>query len=181
MSKTQEALLQTRGLNLGSGVHYAEGWLNFDLFEPADGSRCADILGDIYKAEDLFPDDSFQACYMGHFLEHLEWERIPEAMAQVIRVCRPGAPVMAVGPCIVRAAAMNSPQWLIEAIIADPRSTHAGGDHAWTPTEELTRLALERSGFENVTTVPIVGVTPPTWPNPSTAPWQTAAMGVVPS
>jgi hypothetical protein len=179
---TQEALLKTRGLNLGSGVHYAEGWLNFDLYEPADGSRCADVLGSIYEADALFPDDSFVACYMGHFLEHLEWDRIPEAMAQVIRVCRPGATVMAVGPCIIKAAAMKStPQWLIEAIIADPRSAKAGGDHAWTPTEELTRVALEMSGFVDVVTVPIVGVTPPKWPNPSTVDWQTAAMGVVPT
>lgn len=178
--RSRDALLKTRGLNLGSGPHYAEGWVNVDKYAPPEGCREPDLRADVFHLEDYFPEASFQAAYLGHFLEHLRWDRIPLALAQVRHVCAPGASVMAVGPCLYRAIRTSQPQWLIEAIVADPRQKPTGHGHAWTPTEELTRVALEEGGLTNVTTVPIVGVTKPAWPNPSTAPWQTAAMGIVP-
>lgn len=180
MDASRAALLATRGLNLGSGPHYAEGWLNVDLHDPPDGCRKPDYFASVFHLADHFPEDSFEACYLGHFLEHLEWHRIPEALAQVRYVCRPGATVMAVGPCLYRAIATNQPRALLEAIVADPRQEPTGHGHAWTPTADLTREALQIGGLVEVVTVPIVGVTKPTWPNPSTAPWQTAAMGLVP-
>lgn len=87
---------------------------------------------------------------------------------------------MAVGPCLYRAIATGQPRAILEAIVADPRQEPTGHGHAWTPTTDLTREALELGGLTNVATVPIVGVSKPAWPNPSTAAWQTAAMGIVP-
>lgn len=180
MERAREALLETRGLNLGSGTHYAEGWVNVDLWDPGDPYRAPDVQVSVFDLAREFPEDSFGACYLGHFLEHLEWNAIPTAIEEIRAVCRPGATVMAVGPCILRAVATSQPVEILTAILADPRMERNGAGHAWTPTEELTREALERGGLLDVTTVPIVGVTKPTWPNPTTAPWQTAAMGTVP-
>lgn len=175
-----DALAGSRGLNLGSGPHYADGWVNVDLHAPPEGCRPPDLYGSVYQLTDMFPADAFTACYLGHILEHLEWDRIPEALTQVRAVLQPGSPVMAVGPCIYRAVATGQPRWLLEAILADPRTEPNGAGHAWTPTEELTRVALERGGLIDVTTVPVEGVVKPGWPNPSIAPWQTAAIGTVP-
>lgn len=180
MDASRSALLKTRGLNLGSGPHYAEGWLNVDLYDPPAECRKPDYYASVFHLTDHFPEDSFEAAYLGHFLEHLEWKRIPEALAQVRAVCRPGATVMAVGPCLYRAIATGQPRSILEAIVADPRQEPTGHGHAWTPTTDLTREALVLGGLTNVATVPIVGVSKPAWPNPSTAPWQTAAMGIVP-
>ena len=180
MDASRSALLNTRGLNLGSGPHYAEGWLNVDLHDPPEGCRSPDYFASVFDLTEHFPEDSFVAAYLGHFLEHLEWSRIPEALAQVRAVCRPGASVMAVGPCLYRAISTNQPRAILEAIVADPRQALDGHGHAWTPTTDLTREALEAGGLLHVATVPIVGVTKPAWPNPTTAPWQTAAMGIVP-
>lgn len=181
MDRSQEALLQTSGLNLGSGPHYAPGWVNVDVWDAREqGFRGPDVVASVFDLS-VFPDDSFTACYLGHFLEHLPWGRIPEAFREIRRVCRPGATVMAVGPCILRAIQTKQPADLILAIVADPRAhPDDGGAHSWTPTEELTRVALLDGGLTDVFTVPIVGVAKPTWPNPSTAPWQTAAQGTVP-
>lgn len=165
-------------LNLGSGTHYAEGWVNVDLYEPPVGSKFPDVFASIYDLP--FEDDYFAAAYLGHLIEHLVWNDIPDGFAELRRVLKPGATVMVVGPCLYRAIATQQPRFIIEAIVADPRNPPTGHGHAWTPTEELTRLALERGGLVDVTTLGIVGVAPPQWPNPSTAPWQTAAMGRVP-
>ena len=178
-ASAKDALLQTHGLNLGSGPHYAEGWVNVDLHDPPDECRPPDGKVSVFDLADQFPEDSFQAAYVGHFLEHLEWSRIPEALDQVARVVRPGGTVMVVGPCIVRAAMTKQPDWLIEAILADPRTEPTGHGHAWTPTAALTLEAVQ-SVFPDAFTVPIVSVAKPAWPNPSTAPWQTAVQAQVP-
>lgn len=180
MQRARDALLQTRGLNVGSGPHYAEGWVNVDLYDPPEGSRPPDVKASVYDLHATFPEHSFRAAYLGHFLEHLVWDEIPVALAQVRKALVPGAAVMAVGPCIIRAARTRQPDWLLEAILADPRESPTGHGHAWTPTEALTIEAMKGGGLEDVIAVPIVGVTPPHWPNPSTAPWQTAVMGTVP-
>lgn len=171
-------------LNLGSGPHYADGWLNVDLHDPPEGYRKPDYYADVYHLSDHFEAGTFTAVYLGHFLEHLEWGRIPDALDQIRKVAKPGAVVMAVGPCILRTIRYHpSSVDLIKAILADPEATAnaaPGCCHEWTPTEYLTRRALERGGLIDVVTVPVVGVTKPQWPNPSTAQWQTAAQGLVP-
>ena len=179
-TSAKDALLQTSGLNLGSGPHYAEGWVNVDLYDPPPECRPADVKASVFELDETFPAASFRAAYVGHFLEHLEWSRIPDALAQIAKVVQPGGTVMFVGPCIVKAAQTKQPDWLIEAILADPRVEPTGHGHAWTPTAALTLEAVQ-TVFPTAFHVPIVSVAPPAWPNPSTASWQTAVQAQVPA
>lgn len=167
-----------RRLTLGSGTHYAEGWVNFDLYSPGEGFREPDVRGSVFSLP--FPDAVFDQVYAGHFLEHLEWDAVPDALLEVRRVCAPGAVVMVVGPCVERAVKTKQPQWLLEAIVAHWGGAPGAG-HAWTPTEMLTVQALESSKlFETVKPLPVYLVDWPEWPNPSLAEWQCAVGATVP-
>jgi hypothetical protein len=103
-------------------------------------------------------------------------------LAEIRRVMAPGAEAVAVGPCIHRAMATGQPQWLVQAILCDPRTVdvHPGVHHAWTATEELTAEAMRLGGFTDVSVLDVQSVVPPTWPNPSQAPWQCAVRAVAP-
>ena len=155
-----------QGLNVASGTHYAPGWLNFDLL-PQDQ---LDLRASIFDLP--FPSSSFSRVYLGHVLEHLEWHSVPAALTEVRRVTRDRGTVMVVGPCIERAVKTTQPQWLLDAIVADPPGTGPGG-HAWTATEHLTVLAIQAAGLP-AQAVPVASVDRPEWPNPSTAAWQCA-------
>lgn len=163
-----------RNLNVASGNHYAPWWgVNFDL------NFDSDLRADAGRLP--FRSQSFEVVYMGHFLEHVPWEVIPTLLTEVRRVLVPGGVAMAVGPCIHRAILHAQPRHIIDAILSDPRDTEARGiGHAWTPTADLTLLAMQRGGFVQVEDVPITAVDRPEWPNPSTAPWQVAVRGVNP-
>ena len=160
-----------RSLNVASGNHYTPWWgVNFDL------NFDADLRADAGRLP--FPSGTFEVAYMGHFLEHVPWEAIPAVLAEIRRVLVPGGTAMAVGPCIHRAIATGQPRHLIEAILSDPSDTEARGiGHAWTPTEDLTVLAMQRGGFSDATPIDIRTVDKPEWPNPSTALWQCAVRG----
>lgn len=166
-------------LNLGSGSHYAEGWCNVDLHVPPEGCRPPDWYANVYQLDKHFNADTFSRVYLGHFLEHLEWDRIPAAFEQICRVAVDGAAVMAVGPCLYRAIRTGQPIEIIEAMFPDPRGPRNGSGHAWMPTEELTIDAMRGGGLADVVAVPVENVAPPFWPNPSMAPWQTAVSGYV--
>lgn len=166
----------TDGLNLGSGPWYAEGWTNVDLRDPDDGSRGPDVYASIFDLA-AFEDGTFHRAYLGHVLEHLEWERIPDALAEVRRVLVPGGTVMVVGPCILRAIATRQPTDLLERILARPWGSGEGQEHAWTPTTAWTLQAMKEGGLEGVREIPVDQVVKPEWPNPSTASWQMAAFG----
>lgn len=164
-----------RSLNLASGNHYQPEWgVNVDLYFPADVKADAGVLP--------FRDGAFDRAYLGHFLEHVPWPAIPTLLAEVRRVMAPGSTVAAVGPCIHLAVATAQPRWLLEAILSDPRTVddQPGIHHAWTPTEELTVVAMERGGFTDVRSVPVAAVDRPEWPNPTTAPWQCAVLATCP-
>lgn len=168
----------SHGLNLGSGPHYAQGWTNVDLHAPEQG-KPPDAYADVFDLDMLFEPDKFERAYLGHFLEHLEYQRIPDALAQVTRVVKPGGVVMAVGPCILRAVRTRQPESLLLAILADPSVPNDGRGHAWTPTTDLTMKAMAAGGLTSVTEVPIRSVVPPEWPNTETSAWQCAVSGVV--
>ena len=165
-----------RMLNVGSGSHAAANWWNIDQAEPP-GCVAPDQYLSVYDLADAFPPASFDKVYCGHVLEHLVWDRIPEALAAIDAVLAPGGELMVVGPCLLRAVATNQPEWLLSAILADPRDPPTGAAHAWTPTEELT-LAAVRSVFPDAEVLPVGDVRAPAFPNPSTAPWQCAVRAV---
>lgn len=159
-----------RGINIGSGPHYAEGWLNTDII-PTDRGKQPDILVSINDMPEVFGPKAFKKAYVGHVLEHLE--RVVELPLAIRAIAYIAETVMVVGPCIDKAIATDQPQSLLDAIRAPEQPIGHPWEHKWTPTEELTRSAIQRAGYEpNI--VNIKTVKRPEWPNPSTASWQTA-------
>lgn len=158
-----------QGINIGSGQHYADGWLNTDVV-PTDKGRQPDLLIDIHDFLDTFEKHAFKKAYVGHVLEHIEWgDELTCAIQSIAYVAQN---IMVVGPCINRAMDTNQPQSLIDGIKKSEGEPHPWS-HKWTPTEELTYNAIKAAGFEpHVVEVGVVR--PPEWPNPSRAAWQTA-------
>ena len=168
-------------LNLGSGPWYADGWVNVDPVIPDPPARPPDLQEDLWTmAMDGGYRGRFRQVYLGHVLEHIPWSRLEEFWADLKWVAAPGAEVMVVGPCILRAVETRQPRSILEAILADPRHPEGGLGHAWTPTEELTVEAVRLGGLQDVEVLDVGQVTKPEWPNPSTAPWQTAVRATIP-
>lgn len=163
-------------LTIGSGPHYAPGWVNLDVASLPEWKTPPDVLASVYDMP--FEDGTFSKIYLGHVLEHLMWATLPKALAEVRRVAVPGAEVVAVGPCIELARQTKQPQWLLDAIIAREGS-EGGFEHAWTPTAALTQEALEIGGLRQVKLVSVSEIRKPEWPNPSNALWQCAVKAIV--
>lgn len=149
-------------LTIGSGPHYMPGWVNLDLNDDPTWSHSPDVLGSIYKLP--FEDDTADKVYLGHILEHLEWDSLPAALKEVSRVCKPEGVIGVVGPCLDKAIRTEQPRNILEAILAGDAVT-AGYAHQWTPTTLLTKLALETT-LSNVQEVLITAFRKPEWPNP---------------
>lgn len=158
-------------LNLAHGEHPTElpGWVNADLVW--DGVRWAGTCAAADAFRLPFADASFEAAYLGHFLEHVWWKDLPALMAELERVLVPGATVMVVGPAIERAVEQGEPDWLVDAVVG---AGVGPGAHKWIPTEELHAIALEQAGW-TVNVIDVQDARPPEWPNPAhQARWQCA-------
>lgn len=164
-----------KGINIGSGQHYADGWWNVDVI-PTDKGRQPDQLIDIFTLPVYYSEPTFAAAYIGHVLEHINYSDVPKALRCIAEILLPGSPIMVVGPCIEKAEATGQPQSLIDGIRSDPATMNHPWAHSWTPTESLTLEAVRAAGLNDVSIVDIKTVKRPEWPNPSTASWQTAIL-----
>lgn len=86
-------------LNVGCGTHYAKGWVNLDVWENEDTKP--DIVVEPGKPYP-FPDDHFDAIYLGHVLEHLGWGDVPRFMEDIRRISKPGGKILVVGPDVFK-------------------------------------------------------------------------------
>lgn len=157
------------GINIGSGQHYAKNWLNIDLI-PTDKGQQPDLLIDIRALHYDFDYHSFKKAYVGHVLEHIHWDDLPDVIHNIAYIAEK---IMVVGPCIRLAELTGQPQDLIDGIRSPENPDDHPWGHKWTPTEALTAQAITDAGYEPHI-VPVATVKRPEWPNPSTACWQTA-------
>lgn len=157
-------------LNLASGLHPTQlpDWVNIDL--PWEGVATPHVYGDAMRLP--FRDAAFDTAYVGHVLEHIEWDAIPAMLAELRRVLQPGATVAFVGPDIERAISTGQPEWLLRAI--DTLNTGPGG-HKWVADENLTVTAV-RTTFPAAVAISVADIDQPEWPNPTTADWQCAVL-----
>ena len=81
-------------LNVGCGTHYATGWVNTDVWE--DHGTKPDVLVEAGKPYP-FEDNSFDAIFLGHVLEHMDWSDVGGFLEDMNRIAKPDAPVLAVG------------------------------------------------------------------------------------
>lgn len=162
-------------LNFASGLHptVLPGWVNVDLLW--HGVTRPHVYADGFALP--FHAGSFDAAYLGHVLEHIDFDVLPALGVELRRVLRPCAVVMTVGPDIDKARATNQPPSILESI-AD---LYGGpGGHKWVATEGLTVEACVRLGLIRVAAVDVAEVMSPDWPNPTCAPWQCAVVAVAP-
>jgi predicted SAM-dependent methyltransferase len=72
-------------LNLGAGPHKIEGWLTADAFKSE-----ADIYIDVTRKTLPFEDNSWDIIYSEHMLEHIYIDKVPNLLAEIHRILKPG-------------------------------------------------------------------------------------------
>ena len=151
-------------LHIGSGPHYAEGWINLDLNNHPDWDKQPDVLASVYDMP--FEDGEIDRAYAGHILEHLVWNELPSALKEIKRVMADGGILCVVGPCIEKALRTKQPEWLIENILKSETDDGTGFGHQWTATTLLTQVALETVfPKDSIQEVSIATIKKPEWPN----------------
>jgi len=86
-------------LNAGCGTHYAKGWVNCDVWS-SDQTKPDVVVeaGQPYP----FPDNHFDAIYLGHVIEHIDWHDVAPFLLDMRRIAKPGAPILIVGPDVYK-------------------------------------------------------------------------------
>ncbi len=142
-------------LNLGAGESWSFApppWINVDIRSEVRPDLVADVL-------DLpFENETVEAVYAGHVLEHLERDDVDVAAGEIMRVLVPGARLLVVGPDTER-----SDRMFAEGLITAERHRSNGchGEpgnpcvHHWACTPAAVIRSLEDAGFVDVAEIPI--------------------------
>lgn len=155
-------------VNLGSGDHYQEGWVNVDL--PGNGVR-VDVAHDITERLP-FDDGSVDRVYMGHVLEHVDFDQLVPVLGEVRRVLVPGGEGCIVGPDVGNTLRLGMNNIL--SIVLYGARRWDGDTHLWTSTGEAHYFAALVAGFAARLIMP--EEVPDDWPVVSRAAWQFAVM-----
>src|ERR1035437_280043 len=165
-------------LNLGSGVHPAPGWVNIDRNRLDDWQ--VDVVASVLELP--FADNVADRAYFGHVLEHLSYDGDAlVAIREAYRVLKPGGELGVVGPAFDLAIETKQPDWLLDAIRANPDPNDTSGlGHQWTATV-LNTWNLVLTVFHNAVVVPVTDICRDTgWPNTADASWQVAILASKP-
>lgn len=143
-------------LNAGCGTHYANGWVNVDVWE--DENTKPDVIVDPSKPYP-FSDNEFDATFLGHVLEHVPWTEVPTFLEDIFRITKKGGPVLIVGPDVFRTLKWwkeNREPWsIVEAVLEhqvvnyNPPKGHkfwAGAAHHWNCHEKRVESVLSAMG-----------------------------------
>ena len=147
-------------LNAGCGTHYAKGWVNTDVWE--DELTKPDVVvkpGEPYP----FGDNTFDAVYMGHVLEHISWSEVPAFLEEIKRISKPGARLLIVGPDVLKTidrwAKKQEPWDMVLSVMehqdinTQPGREHHwwdGATHHWNCHHERVWNLLTACGLKNV-------------------------------
>lgn len=151
-------------LNAGCGTHIADGWVNTDVW--SDGTTRPDVVVE-YGKPYPFPDDHFDATYLGHVIEHIPWNEVPGFILDMCRITKPGAPILIVGPDVIKTLNLwkaNIEPWHMVLSTMEHQSVHYhpgsddevwyGAAHHWNCHNErvMTLLNSLNLPFEDVYT-----------------------------
>lgn len=144
-------------LNAGCGTHYADGWVNVDIWE--DDNTHPDVVtkpGQPYP----FDDNHFDAIYLGHVLEHIDWKDVPAFLLDMKRLAKSGSPILIVGPDVYKTIERwrngQEPWHMVlstlehQDINDQPEREHEwwdGATHHWNCHHQRVWDLLERCGF----------------------------------
>jgi SAM-dependent methyltransferase len=143
-------------LNVGAGEpwsHAPKPWINIDCRL----STTPDVVADIMDLP--FADGTASRVYLGHVLEHLALDRMADALAELMRVLKPGGKILAVGPDVDKAARLHRLGQITDERLASDRAHDDGTGnpclHQWDCTGPAVVKLLQAAGFWRVREVPI--------------------------
>ncbi|HEX5104362.1 MAG TPA: methyltransferase domain-containing protein [Pirellulaceae bacterium] len=123
-------------VNLGCGRRIHPAWQNLDLTASVPGVIEHDLRRGL-----PFADNTCEAVYHSHVLEHLEPEEGRGLIAECFRVLRPGGVLRVVVPDLEGI----TKQYLASLDAADSEQA-AKADHEWMTVELLDQMVRTRSG-----------------------------------
>jgi len=115
-----------RYLNVGCGTHYATGWVNTDVWE--DHATKPDVLVESGKPYP-FEDNTFDAIFLGHVLEHMDWSEVGGFLEDMNRIAKPDVPILAVGPDVYRTIKRwqkNQEPWSMVESVMEHQDVYGG-------------------------------------------------------
>ena len=146
-------------LNVGCGTHYAKGWVNADTWENHDIRSDVKVTpGEPYP----FEDNTFDAVYLGHVLEHIAWPQVATFLKDISRVAKADAKILITGPdvykTIKRWSDGQEPWWMVESVMEHQGVNLASGGpewwdgekHHWNCHNDRVLNLLETLGFTNI-------------------------------
>lgn len=150
-------------LNAGCGTHYAAGWINTDVWENEDTKPDVRVEpGKPYP----FEDDTFDAVFLSHVLEHIYWSDVPGFLKEMSRVAKPGAPMLIICPDVYKTIKLwhsgSQPWWMVQSVMehAEIMPEHLGdtpwwdgATHHWNAHEERVEQLLNSLSFPNIQNV----------------------------
>jgi predicted SAM-dependent methyltransferase len=128
-----------RYLNLGCGGQVHPEWVSVDLY-----SNDERIIAHDLRQALPFADQTFDAVYHSHVLEHLPKNDAPRFMRECFRVLRPGGFVRVVVPDLEAIARL----YLQNLDLAMAGDKAAKARHEWMLIELLDQMVREHSGGE---------------------------------
>lgn len=151
-------------LNAGCGTHYAKGWVNTDVWDDGITTK-PDIKVEPGKPYP-FPDNHFDAVFLGHVIEHIAWPDVPAFLLDMKRIAKPGAKFLVCGPDVLKTIqrwAQGLEPWEMvlstmehQDINAQPEREHLwwdGASHHWNCHHERVVTLLESTGFTDIVDV----------------------------
>ncbi|RJQ83020.1 MAG: methyltransferase domain-containing protein [Desulfobacteraceae bacterium] len=126
-------------LNLGCGAHWNPLWVNVDF-----KSNHPNVIAHDLNRSIPFSDDSFDAVYHSHLLEHLPKNRAPVFITECYRVLKPDGILRVVVPDLEQIA-----RWYLllleKALQGDPQAMER---YEWIMLEMFDQMIRNRSGGE---------------------------------
>jgi len=126
-------------LNLGCGMRTHPSWTNVDFKARAEGVIEHDLLKGL-----PFADESFDAVYHSHLLEHFPKSYAPIFLKECFRVLRPGGVIRVVVPDLEQIARL----YLSFLEKADKGDEEAQKKYEWILLEMFDQIVRSRSGGE---------------------------------
>jgi len=151
-------------LNAGCGTHYADGWVNTDVWDDGITTR-PDIKVEPGKPYP-FSDNYFDAVFLGHVLEHMDWKEVPNFLNDMKRISKPNAKFLICGPDVfktIKRWSENQEPWEMvlstmehQDIDTQPSREHLwwdGATHHWNCHHERVWNLLQNLGFTSLVDV----------------------------
>jgi SAM-dependent methyltransferase len=126
-------------LNLGCGGRFHPAWVNVDLRPQHPSVHPHDVAAPL-----PFPDQSFDAVYHAHLLEHLPRAGAAPFLRECFRVIKPGGVVRVVVPDLEKIAEL----YLRALDAAWDGDAEAHRQHAWAVLEMYDQAVRDRPGGE---------------------------------